>query len=175
MVLSKKQQKYLKNTIKHEEIHRKGLERENDIWCPRLMLKELGGIATGSCYITNAGGVKGKTLNLDDISLEKIQRLVKDLESGINSSRWKEKFMRYAHNNDKVNATKYHEKLNEWFVEADAKIREISEAGGSSAFSIDNRVNDKDFSYKQGDEGFMEFSKEMKKAYEWRTQILECI
>ena len=175
MVMSKTQQKHLKNTIKHEENHRKYLQREHDIWSPRLMMKELGGMTTGGCIITNAAGVKGATINLDDFSVEKIQQIIHDLEEGIKTSEWKEKFMRFSHNNDKIKATKYHNKINEWYVDTDGKLRDIAEEGGNSAFQIDNRVNGTAAMMTRGEEGFMEFSKEMKKAYEWRSKILECI
>tara|TARA_R110000868_G_C10643324_1_gene744331 strand:- start:109 stop:615 length:507 start_codon:yes stop_codon:yes gene_type:complete len=168
--MSKTQQKYLKNTIKHEENHRKYLQREHDLWSPRLMMKEVG-----VRILTNAAGVKGATINLDDFSVEKIQQVIHDLEEGIKTSEWKEKFMRFSHNNDKIKATKYHNKINEWYVDTDGKLRDIAEEGGNSAFQIDNRVNGTAAMMTRGEEGFMEFSKEMKKAYEWRSKILECI
>jgi hypothetical protein len=171
MVLSKSQQKHLKNTIKHEENHRWCLEQQKSLWSPRLMMKEMG----GACIITNAEGVKGATINLDDFSVEKLQQVINDLEEGIKTSEWKEKFMRFAHNNDKIKATKYHKRLCNWYIDTDEKLRDIAERGGSSGFHKDNRVNGVEDTDYSGEQGFMEFSKEMKKAYEWRSKILECI
>lgn len=130
--------------------------------------------------ITNANGVKGNTQTLKQLCDEMgfktpadIDYFLSVMRVTIKESEWKEKFLRYIYNKDVANAKKYHDKLTDRAGEAMEDYREDSD---TTKISIDNKVNGKEEpTIATGESGFLTFCDEMKKAFEFREELLQVV
>ena len=165
----------MKQIIITEEQFRAPIQREFDIWSGRKMMIEVNG-GVENChqtFITNAGGVSGKTQSLyeimKDISLEKLTDTLDSLSIDIKFSRTKEKFYRYCFNLDLINCNKYHQKLLTLSLET---MERLAEEPDDFALVMDNSINDEPFSVNKNSSGYKTYCDEQKKFNDYRIELI---
>jgi len=170
----------MKGIIRHEENHRVPIKRHRDIWHSRFenvdTLKRLDQDWT-SVLITNAGGVRGNHQTLGDLiqeagGLDGVRTRIIQWEQALQTSKWKEKFVRYVFNKDHAQAEKYHGKLQERALADLEDQQESLQRGERVLVSISHRVNGGGEEYTEGEEGYRRICEEMQTAYDWRKGLL---
>lgn len=165
----------MKQIIITEEQFRAPIQRNFDMWSNRKMMIEVnGGIENcHQTFITNVGGVSGKTQSLyeimKDISLEKLTDTLDSLSIDIKFSRTKEKFYRYCFNLDLINCNKYHKKLLTLGLES---MESLAEEKGDITFIEDNSINDKPYSVNKNSGGYKEYCDDQKRFNDFRIELI---
>ena len=165
----------MKQIIITEEQFRAPIQSKFDMLSNRKMMIEVnGGIENcHQTFITNAGGVSGKTQSLyeimKDISLEKLTDTLDSLSIDIKFSRTKEKFYRYCFNLDLINCNKYHKKLLTLSLES---MESLAEEKGDITFIEDNSINDKPYSVNKNSGGYKEYCDDQKRFNDFRIELI---
>ena len=168
----------MKQIITNEEQFRAPIQSKFDMWSHRKMMIEVNG-GIENChmtFITNAGGVSGKTQSLyevmKDISLEKLTDTLDSLSIDIKFSRTKEKFYRYCFNLDLINCNKYHKKLLTLSLET---MERLAEETDDFALVMDNSINDKPYSVNKNSSGYKTYCDDQKKFNDYRIELINYI
>ena len=144
------------------------------------MMDILGEEAALDMLITNVEGQMGIHKTMRELLEQQggrasIERKLRELKPGIKYSVRKEKFYRYAYNDDKVNAQKYHDKLSETECDFIEDARDIHSGGGDVKYLINHEIHGGEIDTSNGEEGFRRYCEEMTKANTLRRDIIELL
>ncbi len=108
---------------------------------------------------------------MNKCSVEEDKIDLRNLKESIKLSKWREKFLRYAHNRDLDNTKKYHIKIKNICLERLEKMRENSNEYRLYVINTDGR-ND---SVSTNDNAVRIYAEDMKEFYELRENLIKYI
>jgi len=187
----KQHQRHLKHLIEAEERFTKKVSDDHELLSNRLIMMTMYWLG-GEEMLSNTKIRKNPTTivsAIDDEMVkmfirmtekigaeateEKMKHLISCLDDGLETSKYKQKYYRYAHNMNMEKSKKYHAKLNENSVEQLEKMRQGIADGAIIDLCIDNWVKDKEDDVSSGENAYLKYAEEIKISNKQRNDMIK--
>jgi len=185
----KQHQRHLKNLIDAEMRFTKEVEDNQELISNRLMMMEMYWLGGSEFLSTMKINKRHGVINASDDEMvkayvelsnkkgekwtrEKLELLIENFEDSLTTSKYKEKFYRYAHNFNMEKSKKYHAKLNDNSIEQLEKMRVSVAEGGGCVLGIDNAINNSKDEYSSGEDAYLKYADQIKTANKIREDML---
>ena len=161
----------LKKIIERESTFRKQQDDLHQVMSNRVLLWKIRDMDN----VQFAGGIDTDLFPLitSEAQCKRLENILESGEEGQKYSLWKEKFLRYVHNNDAQRATKYHHKCEEYENKSMEDMVENPKTTGCVVFGGgENNMGLTPDALPQNEGGYIKMCDEFKKAYEFRMDLL---